>query len=120
MVFDRWRASRCYLHQSLLDLQKGLATINVRIRFLSGSENQQLPAVAHETGTSRIVWNRVVEPSQENMDEQIRSVRSAAGLSVEIYADGCLLLAMGGRLRNRCRGLNQDSAVERSILILTS
>ena len=85
-------ASRWYLHQSLLNLQKSLATINVRIRFLSGSATRQIPAVARETGASRVVWNRVVEPGQENMDEQIRSVLSTAGISVKIYADDCLLM----------------------------
>lgn len=84
-------ASRWYLHQSLLDLQKSLATINVRIRFLTGSATQQLPTVARETGASRVVWNRVVEPGQEYMDEQISSVLSTAGISVKIHADDCLL-----------------------------
>lgn len=85
-------ASRWYLHQSLLDLQKSLAAINVPIRYLTGSATQQLPAVARETGASRVVWNRVVEPGQENIDKRIGTALTTAGLSFEIYDDDCLLM----------------------------
>lgn len=85
-------ASRWYLHQSLLDLQRNLASINVPIRFLSGTASQLLPAVARKSSASRMVWNRVVEPGQEIIDQHIRSVLTTMGLSVKIHQDDCLLM----------------------------
>ncbi len=85
-------ASLWYLHHSLVELQKSLAGIGVPLRVFSGSAETRLSAFCAEIGASNVYWNRVVEPAQEAVDQEVGKVLSRAGIIFSVFPDDCLIM----------------------------
>lgn len=79
-------ASRWWLNHALLELQKQLPTLVLRI----GSSTQELLSIANETGADTIFWNRRYEPSAISRDTRVKTALTEAGIAAKSF-NGSLL-----------------------------
>jgi len=84
-------ASRWYLHQSLLSLQKELAAIGVPLHCLVGRPEQRLASLVREWPVERVCWSRVLEPRQATKDEAVRQMLQAERVAVAMFHGDTLL-----------------------------
>lgn len=83
-------ASRWWLHQSLKALDGDLRRLGSRLILRHGDSQQELLALAKETGADTVVWNRRYEPTSIARDARIKEQLRAAGLTAESFNGGLL------------------------------
>ncbi|HEX3662748.1 MAG TPA: deoxyribodipyrimidine photo-lyase [Acidobacteriaceae bacterium] len=87
-------ASRWWLHQSLLALDRSLRAKGSRLIVRRGATAETLLQIAQETGARRILWNRVSEPVALAAERGLTARLQAKGISIESF-DGSLLFEPG-------------------------
>ncbi|MEQ8206811.1 MAG: deoxyribodipyrimidine photo-lyase [Woeseia sp.] len=80
-------ASRWWLHQSLISLDKSLQG---QLSVLRGAAHKILSRAASETGATAVYWNRCYEPWRIDRDRRIRKTLQAQSVAVRSY-NGSLL-----------------------------
>jgi deoxyribodipyrimidine photo-lyase len=91
---DGWAlggASRWYLHHSLLALQKDLAAIGVPLICLSGAIKEQMVAFLTQRSVAKLFFNRVMEPGQAEIEQDLRVSLRNHQVEVEGFHDDTLL-----------------------------
>lgn len=79
-------ASRWWLHQSLEQLSRSLATLGLRLILRSGSSSlAALQQLVQETGAGAVYWNRLYEPALVRRDKGIKATLQQAGLEVQSF-----------------------------------
>jgi deoxyribodipyrimidine photo-lyase len=89
----RWRlggASRWWLHQSLQSLADGFEEIGGRLLLRRGSAEVVIPALARETGSRAVYWNRCYEPAAIQRDQRLKAALAQTGMVAESF-NGLLL-----------------------------
>ncbi|HEX4036611.1 MAG TPA: deoxyribodipyrimidine photo-lyase [Acidobacteriaceae bacterium] len=87
-------ASRWWLHQSLLVLDRTLRAKGSRLTLRRGPTAETLLAIAAECNARRVFHNRVCEPSALQREPQLRSKLESASIGLEIF-NGSLLFDPG-------------------------
>lgn len=85
-------AARCYLHDSLQDLQQRLAALGIPLTFTSGDAEKLLPLFCDEHEISQLYWNRLVDPEIEAIDRRIQVAIENNGIECQRFDDDCLLM----------------------------
>ena len=98
-------ASRWWLHQSLIALEKSLRAKGSRLIIRRGPAADILPKLVVEVNARRVFWNRVYEPAVLQRDEAITSQLRAQGAGVESF--NASLLFEPGSLRTTSGGTFQ-------------
>lgn len=80
-------ASRWWLHHSLQSLNESLGG---NLLLLKGDALVQIPALAQETGTPSIYWNRCYEPWRTSRDKLIKETLKDIGIEAQSF-NGSLL-----------------------------
>ena len=80
-------ASKWWLHQSLISLNKDL---DGGLITLTGDPKKIIPKLVNESGASSVVWNRNYEPWQITRDKNIKTKLEENGLKVKTF-NGSLL-----------------------------
>jgi deoxyribodipyrimidine photo-lyase len=78
-------ASRWWLHQSLLSLDKSLRGLGSRLIVRQGGTMKVLRAVIKETGADAVFWNRRYEPVIIARDKQIKESLKSDGGAAESF-----------------------------------
>ncbi|MCB1101971.1 MAG: deoxyribodipyrimidine photo-lyase, partial [Kiritimatiellae bacterium] len=78
-------ASRWWLHQSLEQLSRSLATLGLRLILRSGPTLTTLQQLVQETGAGAVYWNRLYEPAIVRRDKGIKATLQQAGLEVQSF-----------------------------------
>ena len=73
-------ASHWWLHHSLAALQDSLRRLGSRLILRSGSSAEILRALARETGSDAVLWNRLYEPPLVERDKAIKARLRAEGI----------------------------------------
>jgi len=92
--FGRWYPSKpwlWWLHRSLLELERELITLGVKLLCRKGLAEEQLPIVARETGATVIFWNRAYEPVYLKTEERVISVFSGKAVSLVSFKSELLV-----------------------------
>ncbi|MCU0787817.1 MAG: DNA photolyase family protein [Verrucomicrobia bacterium] len=92
-------ASRWWLHQSLISLQRDLETLGSRLIIRSGPTLQTLHQLCRDTGAPAVVWNRRYEPAIMTRDRLIQESLQAVGVETESFS--ATLLHEPWTLRNK-------------------
>ena len=76
-------ASRWWLHQSLLELERALAKRGGKLILRRGPTAEALLAIAEETGAKSVFWNRRYEPAAIARDRKLKALLRERGLAAE-------------------------------------
>ena len=93
-------ASRWWLHQSLLSMQKDLKSLNSKLLYFSGSAIEILPRLALEVRCDQIVYSRVYEPAALNQDRKLLDLLNDRDVSLKI-SQGNVLFKPGSILNKQ-------------------
>ena len=83
-------ASRWYLHQSLLSLQRELGKKGIILKLLKGETFPKLMELVSRCDIKRIYWNKIYEPSQLKIDHKVATTALGTGLSIHDFHDHSL------------------------------
>ncbi|RME34651.1 MAG: deoxyribodipyrimidine photo-lyase [Gammaproteobacteria bacterium] len=89
-------AARCYLHHSLLSLQRRLAAAGVKLQLCRGKPAVLLPALCRQLGARAVYCNRIVDPRIERLDDATAQCLEADGACLYRHDDDCLLMPEAG------------------------
>lgn len=78
-------ASRWWLHFSLAHLQTDLEARRSRLVLARGDAEEVLRRLIHETGATRVYWNRRYEPQGVAQDRRIKQRLRDAGVAVQSF-----------------------------------
>jgi deoxyribodipyrimidine photo-lyase len=78
-------ASRWWLHQSLAALDRDLRKLGSRLLIRRGPTLETLRALASETGSATVFWNRRYEPAIIARDGRVKESLRADGTEVETF-----------------------------------
>ncbi len=78
-------ASRWWLHESLKVLSEQLSRLGAPLILRHGASGEILRALAEETGSESIVWNRCYEPATIARDKTIKADMQEAGIAAESF-----------------------------------
>jgi deoxyribodipyrimidine photo-lyase len=87
-------ASRWWLHQSLLALERSLRAQGSRLVVRTGPTAETLLQLAEEAGARRVLCNRVYEPAALPVQARVEARLQASGVSLESF-NGSLLFEPG-------------------------
>ncbi len=83
-------ASRWWLHQSLVQLDKQLHRVGSRLIVRRGEALGVLKELLNETGDGAVYWNRRYEPALLERDRSVKAALTEAGIEVKSF-NGSLL-----------------------------
>lgn len=83
-------ASKWWLHQSLLSLEKRLQGVGSRLIYCEGNSLETLKNLIKETGADAVFWNRRYEPNILKRDFEIKEELLKDGLIVETFNSSLL------------------------------
>ncbi len=78
-------ASRWWLHQSLLALQRRLATLGAELHIACGDSLTVLRALIAASGAKAVYWTRQYEPAAIARDAALKSALCAEGITVHSH-----------------------------------
>ncbi len=84
-------ASRWWLHRSLEQLSARLAEKGSRLILRRGPADTALTALARETGSDAVYWNRRYEPAATAVEGRLRASLPAAGITPHSFQSALLL-----------------------------
>ena len=93
-------ASRWWLHQSLLSLQKDLSELNAKLYYFSGSNIEILSKLAAEIQSDQIVYSRVYEPAAIDQDRKLLTLLNDKNVELNI-SQGNVLFRPGSVLNKQ-------------------
>ena len=93
-------ASRWWLHQSLLSIQKDLKALNSKLFYFSGSAIEVLPRLALEVQCDQVVYSRVYEPTALNQDRKLLDLLNDKDINLKI-SQGNVLFKPGSILNQQ-------------------
>jgi deoxyribodipyrimidine photo-lyase len=79
------RASRCWLHWSLKNLDASLRVVGSRLIIRHGNTLDNLLQLVDETRSSAVFWHRRYEPAITANDEKIEAALRTKGVTVETF-----------------------------------
>jgi deoxyribodipyrimidine photo-lyase len=78
-------ASKCWLHQSLRELDRSLRAIGSALVLRQGPAIQELKRLAKETGATAVFWNRRYEPAISQRDSNVERALKETGLEAASF-----------------------------------
>ena len=84
------RASKWWLHESLVSLDASLRQKGARLVIRDGNPGLALATLAAETGADTVVWNSTREPDGRETDAELERQLRRAGISVKVYRSAFL------------------------------
>lgn len=97
-------AARWWLAQSLRSLQQSLAAIGSSLVLRTGPAAKIIPALARETGATRVVWNDIAQVPQRAVADDVAAALGKIGVETQTYP-GDLLVDPAGIRTKEGRGL---------------
>lgn len=91
-----------FLLECLQSLEGNLHHLGTKILFRKGHPEEELRAVAKETGAKKIFFNKDVEPYSRKRDEKVAKMAKEEGLEVESCDD--LMIHSPGRVQRAAGG----------------
>ena len=91
-----------FLLDCLQSLEANLKHLGVKILFRKGHPEDELRAVAKETGAKKIFFNKDVEPYSRKRDEKVAKMAKEEGLELESFDD--LMIHAPGRVQRAAGG----------------
>ncbi len=78
-------ASRWWLHQSLVELERELLSCGSGLHLRQGDTLAVLQQLIERSGASAVYWNRLYEPAAIARDTQVKATLQRQGVSVHTY-----------------------------------
>jgi len=88
-------ASRWWLRESLVELDRGLRSLGAELVLRSGNVEKILLDLVQESGASRVSWQRRLDPALARQDEMLAKLLRGKGIDVRQH-DGFLLFDPAG------------------------
>ncbi|HXY37191.1 MAG TPA: deoxyribodipyrimidine photo-lyase [Planctomycetaceae bacterium] len=83
-------ASRWWLHQSLVELDRDLRSRGLRLVIRRGPTQESLTEILKTTGADAVYWNRRYEPALSRRDAQIEQALRRSGIEAQTFPGNVL------------------------------